>query len=377
MTSRERVCTALRRETPDRVPLDIGGTTVTSMDAVPYEALKARWGIGEETVYMSRRAHLVIPDEETLRRLGVDTRALVLGAPDGRPDRHNPDGSITDEWGVTWQRADEGHHFNPVGAPLVNATRADLDRYPWPDPADPGRTRGLRERALAHRAAGYAVTLSLPVGIGHLYQYLRGYEGFLVDLMVDPSFADALLDRLLEVWLAIARSALDAVGDVVDVVMFPDDVAFQDRPMLRPDVYRRFIKPRHRQMVELIRARSEAAVLYHSCGAVATLIADFIDIGIDALNPVQVSAEGMGDTAALKRAYGDDICFWGGIDTHKVLPHGTSADVRAEVRRRIADLAEGGGYVVAAVHDIQMDVSPENIIAMAEAVQESGERVPS
>ncbi|MBN1284909.1 MAG: hypothetical protein JXB47_05905 [Anaerolineae bacterium] len=370
MTPRERVRAALRRENPDRAPLDIGGTTVTSMDVVVYEALKQRWGIESETVYMSQRAYLVLPCEEVLQRLHVDTRGVVMGAPDGRPDRRNADGSITDEWGVVWRRAADGHHYNPVGAPLAEAAREDLAKFDWPVPADPGRTRGLVARAKRlHEETDYAVTFSCTVGVGHLYQYLRGYEQFLVDIMSDEVFAEDMFDRILEVWMGIAAYALDAIGPYVDVVMFADDVAFQDRPIMRPEVYRRIIKPRHKQMVDLIRAKSGAAVLYHSCGAVFDLIPDFIDIGIDALNPVQVTAAGMGDTRRLKREYGGDLCFWGAIDTQDVLPHGTPDDVRAEVCRRLFDLGvAGGGYVAAAVHDIQADVSPENVIAMAEEV---------
>lgn len=377
MTSRERVRTALDLKTPDRVPLDIGGTTATSIDVVVYEKLKRLWDIESETVYMSKRANLVLPCEEVLQRLHVDTRGLILGTPDGRPDRVKDDGTIVDEWGVIWQCAQDGHHYNPVGAPLMEAGRGDLTKFDWPDPADPGRTRGLAERArYLHEETDYAVTLSCPVGIGHLYQYLRGYEQFLIDIMVDEVFAEDLLDRILEVWLGITGHALDTTGPYLDVVMFPDDLAFQDRPIMRPEIYRRLIKPRHEQMVDLIYEKCDAAVLFHSCGAIFDLIPDLIQIGIDALNPVQVSAKDM-DTAQLKLSYGDAICFWGAIDTHHVLPHGTPDEVREEVRHRIQDLAAYGGYVAAAVHDIQSDVSPENVIAMAEEVHNFGKQVAS
>jgi len=121
-----------------------------------------------------------------------------------------------------------------------------------------------------------------------------------------------------------------------------------------------------------IHARSKAKVFFHSCGNVYPLIGDLVDIGVDLLNPVQVSAGEMGDTARLKRQFGDRLAFCGGIDTRWALPHGTAEDVRREVRRRIADLAGGGGYVAAAVHCIQPDVPPENIVAMCDEVVAAG-----
>ncbi len=213
--------------------------------------------------------------------------------------------------------------------------------------------------------------MSLPSGPVHLSQYLRGYENWLVDMVTDRRFFDALLDRCLQWWLELAGPVLDAAGSAVDVVMFGDDVAFHDRPMVDLKRHREIFKPRHRQMVDLIKRKTGAKVLYHCCGAVRKLVPDFIDMGIDALNPVQVSSAGM-DTAELKAEYGRDVCFWGGIDTQHVMPHGAPGDVYSEVERRIRDLAPGGGYVLAAVHNLQDDVPPENILAMADAAREYG-----
>ena len=148
-------------------------------------------------------------------------------------------------------------------------------------------------------------------------------------------------------------------------------LADQRGPMISPELYRRFIKPRHRRYFDAIRARTSAKILFHTCGAVTRLLPDLIDIGVDFLNPVQVSAAHM-DTAVLKREYGNKIGFWGAIDTSRVLPMGTVEQVRAEVGKRIHDLAPGGGYVLAAVHNIQPDVPPQNILAMFDACIELG-----
>jgi uroporphyrinogen decarboxylase len=159
------------------------------------------------------------------------------------------------------------------------------------------------------------------------------------------------------------------VGANADVVVYADDIAFQDRPMVSPRMYRRLLKPRQRRVFDLLKA-SGMKVFYHSCGALVPLLPDLVEIGCDAINPVQVSAAGMEDTAKLKADWGDELTFWGGIDTQAVLPRGTVQEVRDEVRRRMLDMAPGGGYVLAAVHDVQPEVPPENLCAVFEAADE-------
>ena len=366
MTPRQRVLAAIERRQPDRVPIDVGGTSFSTIIGQAYERLKAHLGVDGETRYMKRKSRSVLLDEQIALRLHTDTRPLLVGSPDGWQDIYYDDGSFRDEFGVIWRKAGEGH-YAPTGNPLREATLTDLDAYSWPDPLNPGRVRGLQESARALKeGTDYAVVLSLPVGFVHLSQYLRGYEQWLLDIILNPAFLQALMDRTLDWWRALAGAVLAEVGPYVDVVAFSDDVAFHDRPMLDLDRYRRLLKPRHREMVDCIKSRSQAKVLYHCCGAVRSLVPELVDIGVDALNPVQVSSADM-DTSALKDEFGDYICFWGAVDTQRVLPSGTPEQVRAEVQRRIADLAAGGGYVLAPVHNIQEDVPPENILAMVDA----------
>jgi uroporphyrinogen decarboxylase len=372
MTPRQRVLAAIELRGPDRVPIDVGGTSFSTVIGGAYERLKAHLGVEAETRYMKRKSRSALLDEQVARRLHADTRPLLVGSPDGWQDIYFDDGSFRDEFGVVWRKAGDGH-YAPTGNPLREATLAGLDDFPWPDPLNPGRTRGLRESAhRLHEGTEYAVALSLPVGFVHLSQYLRGYERWLMDIVLEPAFLDALLDRALDWWLALAGAVLDEAGPYVDVVAFGDDVAFHDRPMVDLGRYRKLFKSRHRKMIDLLKSRSGAKVLYHCCGAVKSLIPEFIDIGVDALNPVQVSSAGMDDTAALKAEFGHRICFWGGVDTQRILPLGSPDDVRAEVQRRIRDLAPGGGFVLAPVHNIQEDVPPENILVMTDAAMEFG-----
>jgi uroporphyrinogen decarboxylase len=170
--------------------------------------------------------------------------------------------------------------------------------------------------------------------------------------------------------IQVANRALEEAGAYVDLVMYGDDIATQNATLFRPDLYRRMIKPRHKAIADAVK-RHGKPILYHSCGSVYALVRDLIEVGIDALNPVQVSAADMGSDR-LKREFGRELAFWGAIDTHRVLPTGTPAQVREEVKRRIDHLHGDGGYVLCAVHNIQPEVPPENIVAMYEAALEYG-----
>ena len=166
---------------------------------------------------------------------------------------------------------------------------------------------------------------------------------------------------------------LQRVGPYIQVIMICDDIATQRGPMISPDLYRARIKPRQAKLIEVIKRHTDAYVMYHACGATKEFLPDFIDIGVDIFNPVQVGAVGMDDTASLKREFGRDLTFWGGAcENQKILPFGTPDEVREETKRRIDDLAPGGGFVFSPVHNIQDGVPPENILAMFEVAHEYG-----
>ncbi len=375
MTHRERVLTTLKRQPPDRVPVDLGGTLASTINIHAYRRLMARLGFGGEPpiAYLSRRSNSVLPDERLLAHLDVACRAVILDNPDANPERELPDGSLHDEWGITWRHLGEGQHFINAGGPFYDQEPDPklLDKFTWPDPLDPGRFRTLRQQAETHRArTDAAIILVLGVGVVHQMQFMRGYAAALEDLIAAPDFVQAFVERYVDFWLRLTERALKEVGDLVDVAMFGDDLGTQQGPVMSPALYRRLIKPAHVRMAQTVK-RFHVPLLLHSCGSVAAFIPDLIQAGFDALHPVQVSAKDM-DSTSLKREFGRDITFWGGIDTQHVLPRGTRQDVREEVRRRIADLGPGGGYVLGAVHNIQAEVPAENILAMFEAAREFG-----
>jgi uroporphyrinogen decarboxylase len=180
------------------------------------------------------------------------------------------------------------------------------------------------------------------------------------------------MEKVTELKLAYWGRVLDEIGELVDIVAEADDLGAQHAPLFSPATYREIVKPLHAELAALVRRRSRARFFLHSCGAIADLIPDLIEIGVDCLNPVQVSATGM-DTAALKARFGQDITFWGGaVDPQDTLARGTPEEVREEVRRRVSDLKPGGGFVFASVHNIQAHVPVENILAMWEALEEVG-----
>jgi uroporphyrinogen decarboxylase len=377
MNSRERVLTTIARREPDRVPIDLGSVRNTTVHVDGYRRLRAYLGLpASEPRLIDRMMQVAYVDEDVLRALDVDTRTLQLGGPDvSASAEFVADGveNWRDEWGVDRIKPPGAAWFDMKGSPLAGEiTAADIARYPMPNPEDPGRFRGLRERAEALRQTDYAVILGLPSICVHISQYLRGFEDWYMDAAADPDLFAALLDAVVEVNVAVASRALDLVGDIVDVVATSDDLGTQNGLMISPPFFRRVIKPRLARYFDAVKARTKAPIYFHTCGSVYDIIGDLAEIGVDVLNPIQIAAAKMEPTR-LKRDFGDRMSFWGAIDTQRVLPFGTPDEVAAEVRTRIRELGVGGGYVVASVHNIQSEVPPANIARMLTAGREFGE----
>jgi len=372
MNSRERVLASLNHEQPDRPPRDLGSTTATGIHPTAYKALKKKLGLGEEFQYLSARALLAHVEPSVIEALDIDLLPIISTASGDAP-KLDDNLTYVDSWGVERRLPKEGGHYLVSRPPLAQMTTvSDLNAFTWPEP----RTdfSELTEQAETLReTTEKALMLNLEVGFLHQSQFMRGFDLWLMDLAADPGFAEAYMDRILEIWLAEAQGMIDATRGLADVVIYADDIAFQNRTMVSNAMYQKFFKPRQKQVFDRM-VDSGMKVLYHSCGSVASLLGDLVDMGVEAINPVQVSADGMGDTAALKREWGKHLTFWGGIDTHAVLPRGSTDDVRQEVFRRLDDLTEDGGYVLASVHDIQAEVPPENVIAMFKAADEWSKR---
>ncbi len=381
MNSRERLLTALDRREPDRVPFDLGSTQVTGIHAVAYRGLRAALGLPPiEIVACDRIQGLALPDDDLIERLGVDVRGLFpLNSHNWHVIEEDAGDywAYHDEWGITHHRPrPDGLYFSVVKVPLPGPelTVADIERHRWPDMADPRRIAGLREQAERYRAACYAVVLKDPfAGIFEMSQRIVGMANLLVMMAADKRLAAALFDQMLALKLAFWEMALPRLGDVVDVVTYADDYGTQESQLISPRMFREQLKPRVSILFgRLAQLAPHARRFLHSCGNVRPLLPDFIEIGVQILNPVHIRATGM-EPSALKRDFGDALCFWGGgVDTQGVLPHGTPAEVRDDVRRNVEALAAGGGYVFNTVHNIQADVPPENVVAMWETLRRYG-----
>ena len=380
MNPRERVITALNHKEPDRIPIDLGGTIVTSITRSSYVDGKKYLGMPQEDSPMLDYVQQLPYLDETLQeRFGADFRLVQLPAATAPGLTVFEEGdyyAFIDRWGSKLHMPlDGGLYFDWVDFPIKEPTMQALDAYRWPEPDAPElhARLGLQAKQL-FETTNYALVGSAVIGGGIFEQPARtmGLPNFLMALVTEPAFADKLMDRITEIYIESCNRYLNHVGKYIQVFTFWDDVCGQDGWLIKPDLYRKMIKPKQRRLVEAIKKKTDAKLFYHSCGAAFDLIPDLIEIGFDIVNPVQVSAKGM-DTKRLKATYGNDITFWGGgVDTQHVLPFGTPHDVCDEVKRRIDDLAPGGGFVFATVHNIQAFVPPENVIAAFDTAMEYG-----
>jgi uroporphyrinogen decarboxylase len=404
MTSRERLITALNHKEPDRIPFDIGSTIVSGIQAVEYNKLKKALGIESGEVYVyDPLQQLAWVEDEVRCVLGIDTKAVVPddisarkpgeltdGSPSVVPEGFTPevlpDGSkVTRDkknyWGANEENAvtqimpPDGYYYDIPYHPLQPAkTKEDIDRftYYW-DQDEAVREHWKQNLDDAVENTEYGVVVdTLWGGYGQNYEVLenlRGWDTFLMDLMTEKELSRYMLDTRLEAVLKRWDMMLGIVESKPQVVCIGDDLGIQSGLQLPPDVYRDMIKPVHKKFIEFIKARTDAKIFFHSCGSVYEVIPDLIEIGLDILNPVQVFAANM-DSKRLKKEFGNDLVFWGGIDTQSVLPIGTEQDVKDEVKRRIDDFGPGGGFVFNTSHNIQLDVPVKNLFAMFEAFEQ-------
>lgn len=380
MASRQRVLAALNHQTPDRVPIDLGGFQ-TGIHRQAYTQLLDYLGIPGEVTILDPVQQLAKPCEDVLERFHVDVRYVIAHGPEsfkGGIEQNTRDGrlwhDLKDEFGVVWSMPDDQPLYMDISHhPLAEATVADLADYPFPNGDDPTRFTGLREQAQTlRRQTPYALSTGIGGVVYEICWYLRGLERWFIDMIENPAFCAALLDKTLEFWLGYYSEFMKEVGDLVDVVMIGDDVGGQSGPLFSPQFYRRVVKPRQKKLVQHIKSLTPAKIWYHTCGSVRQLIPDLLDNGIDILNPVQISAADM-DPRDLKAEFGDRLVFWGGgIDTQHVLSVASPEGVREHVRQNLEAFKPGGGYVFNSVHNIQAGVPPENIVALFDAAYEHG-----
>ncbi len=368
LNHRERVQLALNHQEPDRVPMDLGSTVVSGLTIGAYKRLQSHLKLEyHDQDFLSLVFQVVYPDERIFKHFDIDFRPVYYRPARVSKGKLYPDGEFIDDWGIVRQKPEGSLYYDIIDSPFKEGTINELESFDWPDPLDPGRFEGIEAEAeYLYRETDYAIVgPGTDTNVFELAWFLRGFEKFLMDLVLNPEFVHALLRRLTDYRKAMLGRYLELVGDYLDVVYVADDLATQAGSLLSPQTFQEFVKPYLGEYYQFVKDRTPAKLLLHCCGNVVPLLDDLIDIGVDIINPVQVSAEGM-DTKFLKQKFGERIGFWGAVDTQHVLPQGTPEEVRAEVRKLVADLGLGGGFVLAPVHNIQPDVPPENICALYE-----------
>lgn len=411
MSSRGRVADALNFREPDGLPVDLGSTRSSGISAVTYQRLcEVLDKTEEQTRVFDVRQYLALVSPEIARWARSDVVPLYPLRPAAGlsidrwkhhempflssclvPDDYNPDrledGSnvLVDDQGTAYlRRAADGLYYEDINPPLavVNGPKEFADAVRQHSPAAAAETasgstpQDLETAWLASESARLndtdsAVVLTTPISFFERGIKDFGYEEWLVRIMTDEATVGAYLEWLRERY----QSLLSRWGEVItcrpEVVLVSDDLGTQQGPLIAPDTYRTVFKRHHTEIVgDIKRSFPHAKVLLHCCGSVRAFIPDLIEAGFDALNPIQIAADGM-DPAELKAEFGRDIALWGGgINTQNTLSRGTAQEVRDEARRLIEVLSPGGGFVFAAVHNIQADVPAENVIALFETAAE-------
>jgi len=373
MNRREAFEATVNHLQPERVLVDYG-KHIGSFHRNAYAPLAAHLGLEVEARILDRMAQNVVLDEAVCQRLGIDFRWLVprwVGVHDVEIDGQP---GYVDMWQTPHKWTEVGQyyaiHAQPLGQETV--TLADIDSFAWPDPDNPAMFEGLREQARQWREnTDYIVGADgIKAGILQTASQIRGYDKLFLDFALHPGIAHALLSRISELLNEMYRAYMRAVGRYVQVVVITDDQGTQNSLLISPEMFRQFIKPYLRSLIEAIKGEApHVQVLMHCDGAILRIVDDLIEAGIDILNPVQTVVTGFEDTAALKARFGDRICFHGGIDVQQVLRTASVDEVRYEVARRLYDLGRGGGYILAPCHNINVDIPVENIVALFEAAQ--------
>ena len=380
MTSRERVLAVLNHEVPDRVPIILGVSNATGVKMTPYKGLKEVLSISAPDDYLYDWPELGSAkiDEETMQRLHSDVRGVLDRFPkkvnerNSKREAHSP---CIDDWGTGQIEIGPGVWF-PGYHPLADATTVEqLENYQdWPDMDDPSRfihVAGEAKKLAEENEYAIMATPWLMFPFERAFA-MQGMDKFLLNMAMYPDFAEALLRKNLSLCKQLMENFLTEIGENIDIIKIGDDLGTQDRLMISPKMYRKLLKPIHAELIQHIKKFTKAKIFFHTDGDVFDLIDDFIEIGVDILNPIQTSAGKMANLEELKTRYGKDLIFCGAVDTQHVLPHGTPEEVRKEMRRVINILGRDGGYMVASVHTIMHEVPPENILAMVDAVEEFG-----
>ncbi len=407
MTPRERVLAAINHQEPDQVPVDLGSMRSSGISAVAYHNLNKYLNYNKsKTRIFDTVQELALPEQHILDRFGIDSiplgRAFNMNddywyefdlTPEIKafyPSYFLPKRTGAESWeyylddlmiarkpkGATF--FDSTHfpyqdsypdNYNNLDAAMKTSLWASMPAAPWNFPDTPEYWKDLRAKAIELRnSSDKAIMMSAGCNLFEWGTFLRRMDNFLMDVYADPYNVEKLVDALMERHMAKLEKICTAVGDVIDIISFGDDLGMDSGPFMAPEIYRQLFKPSHTKLCDYVHKNTKMHTFLHSCGSIYQLMPDLIEAGFEIFNPVQTNAYQM-EPERLKKEFGKDITFWGGgVDTRSILNNGTPQQVKDQVKERIDVLAPGGGFVFNTVHNILPDVPPENIVAMFDAI---------
>lgn len=411
MTSRERILKAISHRQPDRTPIDMSATPSSGISAIAYSNLIRYLGRNDLKVHIYDVVQqLAQPDMSVLDKFGVDVldigRTFNTSPSDWSPiTMANDAPAFYPKWfkptrmpdGSYKTFDDDGKRMlsrMPVGATFFDQTYfpyvdgypdsydnldAEMGRImwardvhsPWDHAGEADFWQKIRENTLKLRqSTDKALLVVCGCNLFEWGTFLRRMDNFLMDLMCDPYNVEKLLDELMKRHLATLEKVCAAVGDIVDIIRFGDDLGMSSGPFMDAETYKTLFKPRHKMLCDYVKTHSKMHTFIHSCGSISLLMPHMIEAGIEIFNPVQTNAYNM-QPAFLKKEFGNDCTFWGGgIETVGTLNTGSPTQIRDQVFERLEIFSEGGGFVFNTVHNILPDVPPQNIVAMFDAVHE-------
>lgn len=402
LTSRERVLMALNHEETDRVPIDLGSSRSTGINANAYQNLKNYLGYQTDTVCFDVKQDLAYPDFDLLKRIGCDVVILPRLVPSiGIPIDKMKKGQLpcgggecllaeafqpVDIGGGTLgvfdgeghllaKRPKDGLYFDECYNPLKEAeSEEDIDRLLKLPTITDEECEWLRARAKdIYENTDFCISGATSTSLFEKGWKDWGMETFMENLYCEPELLEYYLDKMTDAYIVMMEKYLDAVGDYVTVVQNNDDFGSQRGMLLSPDLYRKFFKPRHARINEAIRRKKpDIHISLHCCGSIRPIIGDIIESGYDILNPIQKETADM-DPWEIKKEFGKNLTIWGGAcSTQTTLTHGTMEEIISECKEMIRCYAPGGGFVYAAIHNIQADISPEKILAVFDTALKYG-----
>jgi uroporphyrinogen decarboxylase len=382
-TSLQRVTAALEHREADRVPFDLGGTAVTSINMNALRKLRAHLRLPGEPELRDIVTQIGWVDDELVERFGIDVMSVPPGEPGkpGHSKRLGVEGGydrLIDEFGIGWRMpVNGGNYYDLYHSPLASAeTVRDVGNYQWPDPLDAQRFTGIEAKArrITEQMGKAFVCERMSSGMWEHAMWLRGYEQFFTDMLTDKPMVIAIMEKILEIKMAYWGRYLDIVGNKALVMSCADDLGSTRGLLVSLELYKELIWPYHKRLYEFVkkRAKSRLYVFFHCDGAIYEALPLLIEAGVDIVNPWQVSCAGMDDTRKFKKEFGTDLTLWGGTCDAAILEFGTPDQVAEETRRRMDDLAPGGGFIAASIHVIQGGVPAENIMAWRETIDRYG-----